>query len=63
VRITSTIYKGLLNEIHCQWKNHEILVETTLSAHVGQKVGLDWDANAVHVMLDKMKGNPNEFRF
>jgi hypothetical protein len=26
-------------------------------------VGLDWNTNSVHVMVDKVKRAPNEFRF
>jgi hypothetical protein len=29
---------------------------------VGDKVGLRWDENSVHIMLDRVKGNPNEFK-
>jgi spermidine/putrescine transport system ATP-binding protein len=39
-KITHVIYKGVMNDIRCQWKNREILVQSTSSPKVGDKVGL-----------------------
>jgi ABC-type Fe3+/spermidine/putrescine transport system ATPase subunit len=57
------IYKGEHYSIHVEWKNHLILVESTQQIGRNKLVGLDWAPSAVHVMLNKQKGNPNEFRF
>jgi hypothetical protein len=51
-----------MNDIRCIWKNKEILIQSISAPKVGDKIGLRWEAHSVHVMLDKMKGNPNEFK-
>jgi hypothetical protein len=30
--------------------------------HINDLVGLKWTAKSIHVMLDRIKRNPNEFR-
>jgi hypothetical protein len=51
-----------MNDIRCIWKNREILIQSISALKVGDKIGLKWEPNAVHVMSDKVKANPNEFK-
>jgi ABC-type Fe3+/spermidine/putrescine transport system ATPase subunit len=61
-RVSQVIYKGVMNDIRCIWKNREILIQSISALKVGDKIGLKWDPHAVHVMSDKVKANPNEFK-
>jgi hypothetical protein len=44
-------------------KDYLILVESIKQINRNQLVGLDWESTSVHVMIDKVKRAPNEFRF
>jgi hypothetical protein len=61
--VIESIYKGQMYSIQVKWKNYLILVESTKQINHNQQVGLDWNVGVVHVMLDKVKRSPNEFRF
>jgi hypothetical protein len=49
--------------VQVKCKNYLILVESTKQIGQNQLVGLDWDTDSIHVMVDKVKRAPNEFRF
>jgi hypothetical protein len=49
-------------EIRCLWKKNEIFIESLQNVKIGDLIGLRWDVNSVHVMLDKNKINPNEMK-
>jgi hypothetical protein len=49
--------------VRIKWKNFIILVESTKQINSNTVVGLGWETSHIHVMLDKVQRNPNEFRF
>lgn len=61
-RVIESIYKGDMFSIQLKWKNNIIQVESLETMPQGKLVGLDWYTNKVHVMTEKKKRNPNEFR-
>lgn len=61
-RVTQVLYKGQMYEIHCVWKKNEITIESLQNVKNGDLIGLKWDINCIHVMLDKKKQNPNEMK-
>jgi hypothetical protein len=44
-------------------KNHIIMCQSLQHINTNTKVGLTWSQNVVHVMSDRVRGNPNEFKF
>jgi hypothetical protein len=47
-------------EIRCLWKKNEIFIESLQNVKTGDLIGLKWDINSIHTMLNKKKQNPNE---
>lgn len=50
VSVESNIYKGLLWELICDWKNIKLNVESVNKVEANQKVGLTWDIEDAHLM-------------
>lgn len=50
VNVDKTIYKGLLWELVCSWKNIKLNVEAVNKVNESQNVGLTWDIEDIHVM-------------
>lgn len=61
-RVVESVYKGDTYSLRLKWKEHLILVETLESLPQNKVVGLDWFAEKVHIMTEKKKRNPNEFK-
>jgi hypothetical protein len=60
--VVESVYKGDTYSLRLKWKEHLILVETLESLPQNKVVGLDWFAEKVHIMTEKKKRNPNEFK-
>ncbi len=50
VNVDKTIYKGLLWELVCSWKDIKLNVESVNKVNESQNVGLTWDTEDIHVM-------------
>ena len=55
--VISVIFKGVHYEITVQSGKNEIVIQTTKSATVGDKVGLSVDPDGIHIMLTETRMN------
>lgn len=62
VRVAQVLYKGQMYEVRCLWKKNEIFIETLQNVKSGELIGLKWDINCIHTIVDKKKQNPNEMK-
>ena len=49
--VTSVIFKGVHYEITVESGKYEMIIQTTKSANVGDKVGMSLDPDGIHIMI------------